>query len=346
MFERWRTVLGAACAVCVLGSPAPAQAFSPVVHHVKPGLLVGALEHTVRMWATWELDAPALAAPDEDAWRAIDAFDWETPTPEDWTMVNGYPVVGTPQVDELWHEVTRFKKLHWIRTRYRLRTRHLRELNPDLDLNALEEGQRLLVWRRDPSKVSQSVGTPSRGWLKNGEPFPSGEKHEVLHAHRAFGTYYAVSELTRVLGAYAERFPWAEKLIVGDLSLRRGRKLSPHVSHKSGRDVDLTYPRRTAPPDYRRFHYIPRRDIDVERTLWLVRAFLQSGMVEYMFIDRPIQRLLYKEAQRQGAPEEWLRAVFQYPYRSGTRAIVRASKGHDDHMHIRWRCQPTDRRCR
>lgn len=335
----------------VMGASTPAWSYSPAAH-VKPELLVGALEpllnpleHTMRFWESWSAGELAPAEVDEDAWRRVDAFDWTPPEPTAWTMVGDYPVVGTPRVDELWHTITRFKRLHWVRTRYRLKTRALRALNPDLDLNTLEVGQRLRVWRRDEARISQSVGTPSRGWLKDGEPLPSGEKHKVLHAHRAFGTYYTVSELVRVLGAYAERFPWAERLIVGDLSLRRGRKLSPHMSHRSGRDVDLTYPRRTAPPDYLRFHYIPRRDIDVERTLWLVRAFLASGMVEYMFIDRPIQRLLYREAQRQGATPEWLRAVFQYPARAGTRAIVRASKGHDDHVHIRWRCQPTDRRC-
>ena len=330
-----------------LTAPVSAWAFNPMVH-VRPELLSELLSplkdpigSALELWRAWENTPEAQG----EAVAQEDPFGWELPKRRDWMLIDGDPIVGTPRVHELWHTVGKYQNAFWITKRYQMRRANLEALNPGVDLDGLEVGDQLLVWRRDPSALSESVGKPSSGRLKNGEPLPTGEKYQALWAHRTFGTYYAVSEIVRVMDAYAQRFPWAERLIVGDLSVRRGRKLSPHVSHRSGRDLDISYPRRTDPPNYRRFHPIPRRDLDPERTLWLLRAFLDRGHVEYVFIDRPIQRMLYYEAKRQGAPAEWLAAVFQYPRRVGTRAIVRTSKGHDDHMHIRWHCQPTDTRC-
>lgn len=269
---------------------------------------------------------------------------WVMPERRLWTMVDGHPVVGTPRLDELWHTVEARHTLRWLETRYRVKQKQLAAWNPNIDLRSLEPGDVLLVWRRDEEKVSQGLGSPSRGRLRDGEPLPEASKYHILFQHRAFGTYYAVSEIKRVFDGYALAYPDAEKVMVGDLSWRTGRRIKPHVSHQTGRDVDITYPRTNLPPDYNRFHRIRRKELDAARTLWLVREFINSGTVEYIFMDRWVQRLVYKEAERQGAPQEWLDAVFEYP-KYGGKALVRRAKGHDDHMHLRFYCQPTDRWC-
>lgn len=271
---------------------------------------------------------------------------WMLPTPQQWHIVNDHPLVETRTLEEFWHTVSRGHALKNLRAMYRISTTALQELNPELDLNNLNEGDRVLVWKRPKNSFARSVGAATGGRLINAEPLPLGEKYHVLYPHRAWGTYYTVSEIVRVLDAFGAKFPDTDPLIVGDISFRNGRSIHPHRSHQAGRDVDITYPRHQPPPDYNRFHHVRRDNLDVEKTLWLINQFIAGGKVEYMFIDRYHQRALYQEAKRQGAPQEWLNAVFQYPAHTGGTAIIRHARGHRKHFHVRFACQPTDRRCR
>jgi len=270
---------------------------------------------------------------------------WKLP-PEGprWTIRDARPVVETRRRSVLWHTVARGETRRKLRTKYR-GIRHIERLNPGVDLTDLHEGQQLLVWKRSPDEISESRGKPNRGRLIQGEPMPPGEGYRILYPHRSFGTYYTVSEMVRVLDAFHQRFPDTPDLIVGDLSMRTGRRLRPHVSHQSGRDVDLTYPRKNEPRTYKMFTYIRRSDFDIEKTFWLVKHFIDRGNVEYMFIDRKWQYRLWKYAKSQGATDEWLSAVFQYRSSQSGKALIRYSRGHDDHFHIRFKCQQTDRRC-
>ena len=264
------------------------------------------------------------------------------------TTIDGEPIVETPRLEQLWHTMEGGQDLWWLRQRYQLREEAIATLNPDLEqLDALDHGDSVLVWRREPGTVSQSHGSPNRGRLRFGEPLPPADKYVTLYQHRTFGTYYATSEIKRVFDAYALARPHADPVMVGDMSFRAGRRIKPHLSHRTGRDVDITYPRLDEAPSYKRFHPIRRRNLDAANTLWLVKSFVAGGAVEVIFMDYWVQRAVYREAVRQGAPEAWLEAVFQYPRWGGKRdAIVRRSRGHDDHMHIRFSCQSTDLRCR
>jgi len=270
---------------------------------------------------------------------------WRLPEKEtSWRFVAEDPYVITRKLDEMWHTVGPRDSRHTLLAKYRGRLSRLQELNPEVDFNNLEEGMNILVWQRDEN-VSQSWGHANRGRLINGEPLPEGESYRLQYPHRAFGTYYSVSEIVRVLDAYGERFPDSHPLLVGDMSFRDGRKIAPHKSHQSGRDVDITLPRVTAPPDYRRFHNLRRRELDVEKTFWLLKQFVDGGQVEYLFIDRRWQRVLRQHAASQGAPEEWLDAVFEFGSKRPGLAMVRHERGHHRHVHVRFKCQPTDRRC-
>lgn len=269
---------------------------------------------------------------------------WVMPHRGKWIALESYPIVGTAREEALYHTLESYRDLYWVRDRYKLRTQRLLELNPELDPSTLSIGDEVLVWKREPGHISQGIGEPNRGRLRFGELLPLAQKYVVLHRHRSFGTYYAVSEIKRVFDTFAQAFPLADPVMIGDLSYRTGRRIRPHLSHQTGRDVDITYPRLTPPPNYDRFHHISRRNLDARQTLWLVREFINSGMVEYIFMDRWVQRQVYAEAQRQGAPQEWLDEVFEYPGWGG-KALVRRARGHDDHMHIRFFCQESDLRC-
>ncbi|MBA2663703.1 MAG: penicillin-insensitive murein endopeptidase [Bradymonadaceae bacterium] len=275
----------------------------------------------------------------------ISRMRWALPGETVWPVVEDIPLVETRQKEEFWHTAARGHTLQRLRQMYHLNTAALEALNPELDLNNLQEGDRVLIWKRQPERFAKSVGAANGGRIIDAEPLPRGESYIVLYPHRAWGTFYTVSEIVRSMDAYAQRFPGSDPLIVGDISFRNGRAIHPHRSHQAGRDVDITYPRHRPPPNYNRFHHVRRDELDVEKTLWLLKQFIAGGQIEYMFIDRYHQRTLYYEARRQGAPQEWLEAVFQYPNHTGGTATIRHARGHRKHFHVRFKCQPTDHRC-
>ncbi len=276
----------------------------------------------------------------------VSAHAWPMPQQRKWPMdESGKPIVKTRRLDEKWVTLESWHTLGRLRREYRRTTSQLRELNPEVDLRDLEEGQRIRVWKRDEEAIPESRGGPRSGRLLYGEPVPKSDHYIVLYPHRAFGTYYAISETVRILDDYYEHFPDADPIIVGDTSFRTGRSIHPHSSHQSGRDVDITLPRHDPPPNYNRFHHVRRDNLNVKRTLWLLTNLLEGGYVENIFLDWHHQRTLYRHAKEQGAPDAWLEEVFQYPRRS-RRGIIRHEPGHKTHFHVRFACQETDRWCR
>ena len=296
------------------------------------------------------LPAPELFSPADIARVELLATDNHWPMPDEfkpWPMdEQGQPIITTRQVDELWQTLHRGQTSpRRLRDMFRGDLRRIMALNPNLNFSDLQPDDRVLVWQRDTDAISRSVGSANGGRLVDAEPMPPGDNYIVLFPHRSFGTYYAISEIVRALDAYKIRYPDAAPLLVGDLSFRTGRRIQPHKSHQAGRDVDITYPRITEPVNYRRFHPISRRNLDAERSLWLLKSFIDGGQVEYIFVDQRHQYTLAKEARKQGAPAEWIRKVFQYPHHKGA-ALVRHARGHAKHFHVRFKCQETDRHCR
>ncbi len=307
----------------------------------------------LRTAALWfgPLPTPSLFSPNVMERIQQLATDDHWPMPDEikpWPIdEQGLPIIKTRQVDELWQTMRGGEtSRHRLRDMFRGDLKRIISLNPNLDFASIEAGERVLVWQRDSDDISQSVALANRGRLTDAEPMPPGDNYVTLYPHRSFGTYYTVSEITRVMDAYKVRYPEADPVIIGDLSFRTGRRIQPHKSHQSGRDVDITFPRTNQPPNYRRFHPITRRTLDIEKSLWMLKSFIDGGQIEYIFVDRHFQYLLAKEAEKQGAPKEWIEKTFQYPHHKGTAALIRHARGHRDHFHIRFNCQETDRSCR
>ena len=75
--------------------------------------------------------------------------------------------------------------------------------------------------------------------------------------------------------------------------------------------------------------------MDWEATWHLIRAFIESGEVRYVFLSRQRQISLYKAALSCGATPEELEPIIQYP-RTEKVGIVRHSPGHTGHIHVRF----------
>lgn len=248
---------------------------------------------------------------------------------------------------EVHYTIQRGGTLRNVANLYRIYHHEIRRLNPKIALDKpLAPRKKVVVYRRSTRHKSQSVGRPHQGSLVAAVPMNEGPGRSLrAKPWKRWATAYNVATLDRVFRRWAQKHP-RSPILVGNLSARKGGRLRPHQSHRSGRDVDLGYIQKKGvyrELNWRRMH---RGNFDAKRTWELIELLLQTGRIEKIFIDRSLQVLLYRYARRTGRySRARLRRVLQYPGRSG-RAIILHSKGHIDHMHLRFRCAPHEGRCR
>ena len=160
----------------------------------------------------------------------------------------------------------------------------------------------------------------------------------IKRPHLAWGTPKTIRLIERAVSQYRLQFGRAPKVLIGDISKRGGGKLPPHVSHRAGRDVDIGYVRRGRNANNPRFTVVDDRTLDVPRTWELVKAFLETNQVRFIFMDNRIQERLYEYARSQGVPKKTLDELFQYPRgRHRPHGIIRHWRSHRDHFHVRFR---------
>jgi murein endopeptidase len=175
-------------------------------------------------------------------------------------------------------------------------------------------------------RASVSLGTPTAGRLVRAVHLPAGgadfvtwhpvADHRPNASGRRWGSRRLVRTLLGVLRTHRRAHPAAPRLVVGDLSLRRGGPFPPddedegtHASHQNGLDVDVYLPRRD------RKLRPPLRRAQVDRALAqdLVDRFVAAG-AQRIFVSRRLR----------------LR---------GPRAVVQHWPRHGDHLHVRLRAR-------
>ena len=177
---------------------------------------------------------------------------------------------------------------------------------------------------------SMSVGTPSAGMLLNGRNAEKSELYAPVAKGTAWGTDETIRYLDAALGKVHAAIPDTPPLPLGDISAERGGPISPHVSHQSGRDLDIGYFYRGDQRWYRRG---TAQNLDLERNWAFVRALVTETDVDLIFIDRSIQLLIKDYALTHGEDRAWVESLFGG---SGQRAIVRHARGHATHIHVRF----------
>jgi Penicillin-insensitive murein endopeptidase len=175
---------------------------------------------------------------------------------------------------------------------------------------------------RYPERGSVPLGLPSAGRLVRGVQLPAyGPDHVTWdpilervpnRGWRRYGTDRLVRLVLEVAEDHRRAHPGARRLLIGDLSRRRGGDFGAevsggigHASHQNGLDVDIYYPR----DDRRR--RAPTRPDQVDRRLAqdLVDRFVEAG-AQLVFVG----------------PSLGL---------SGPSGVVQPLAGHDDHLHVR-----------
>jgi len=209
-------------------------------------------------------------------------------------------------------------------------SRGTRRSHHPLDAVSNSELERRLL--SEPASLdSISIGRPSGGRLMNAVQMPESDRWELVDANHAWATRETVDYLRRAIGAVHERFPGSPKLYIGHLSARDGGPIAPHVSHQSGRDVDISY---FYTQGQRWYGRATAKNLDRPRTWAFVRSLVTDTDVEMILMDASIQHLLREHAVKSGEDPAWLDSLFRG--RDGLAPIIRHANGHATHLHIRF----------
>lgn len=175
---------------------------------------------------------------------------------------------------------------------------------------------------------SLSVGSPTRGSLHGGAVLSPGDGL-VLEGAYHWGTELAVRSLERAVRQVRACHPGSPDLHIGDLSREHGGWLRPHRSHQSGLDADVGY---YYLDDSGWYQHATAKNLDRRRTWALIRALVDGGAVDMIFIDRSVQEIL--RAYVRAEDPEGLR-LFQ-PKNKPREGVIRHAWGHATHMHVRF----------
>jgi penicillin-insensitive murein endopeptidase len=203
------------------------------------------------------------------------------------------------------------------------------------------------------SSPSRSIGVPDRGRLRDGVQLVATPHLFVREARRpaTFGTAELVGLITRS-AASVRASGTGPRLVVGDLSGQNGGRLSPHRSHRNGRDADIGfYVVDTAGQPIEPPHFVQIRrngcgDVrgttycfDAARNWDLLVAMTSDpeARVQYVLVAPDLRRRLLDEGARRNAPADVIaRVALATEPHSG-------SASHRSHFHLRVYCAVDDR---
>lgn len=231
-------------------------------------------------------------------------------------------------------------------------TVHLTTLGLDADTSGLS--------LRPVSFGGISVGEPHRGRLYGGVVLPENPNlYTVRRSEFAFGSTHAVLHLQMALAKFRDRSKYTGPLIVSDLSASRGGRHRPHLSHQSGRDVDLWLPLHcdgkgvtlkggdaaTGRIDFEHFSAARPQEVDWDASWQLVKALVRTGQIEGIFLARGKHGFLRNAALRDGLKPSEADEIIQSEQHT-LNPMVRHVRGHDKHLHVRFRCADYEAYCR
>lgn len=190
-----------------------------------------------------------------------------------------------------------------------------------------------------------SVGRPNRGRLQGGVSLPESDLYtRKPKTTGLYGSSHTIEQIHRAFAHFRHDSGFTGDVIIGAISRRRGGRFVPHLSHQSGRDIDIRLP---LWPGVDPTGSPWADEIDWYAAWLLVKAFIDTGEVATIFLDVHRHRHLYEAARAMGETPESLESVIPWPrFARNTRPVVRHSPGHDTHIHVRIKCGPNEPRCK
>lgn len=190
-----------------------------------------------------------------------------------------------------------------------------------------------------------SYGRPQKGKIIDALALPPSPDYTCRSDRMCFGSSYTLQGLQRAFANFRYESGYEGEIIIGSISRHWGRRFPPHKSHQSGRDVDIRLPILPLVPDWRDPTV---EEIDWLATWYLIESLIDTGRVDTIFLEADLQRNLYEAARRLGRSHEYLAPLITYPndIKSREFSVVRHSKGHTAHIHVRFGCGSDDVRCK
>jgi LysM repeat protein len=206
-------------------------------------------------------------------------------------------------------------------------------------LTLVVDGGLVAQFQPPPKKVAKRrAGGKRRSFARVDAQLSTSADLYVKRPRLAWGTRHTIDLLEGVARRYRSRAGGGPKMLVGDISQRGGGQLPPHLSHRHGRDIDVGYVLEGVDGRRTRFSGVTTDNLDHRRTWALLKAFLDTNEVVYIFMDYRLQKSLYEWAKDHGEDERLLDEVFQYPRGQGrNHGIVRHWRSHRHHFHVRFR---------
>lgn len=190
----------------------------------------------------------------------------------------------------------------------------------------------LVGFTQNAEAITASIGQPYNGRLVNGIPFPRQfPGYQLRDEDRTYTTPEVVGALLDAIEAVRTQFPGTCDLYIGDFSAPRGGAAIHHRSHQNGRDVDLgMYVKGNRRMDS--LLTMNEDNLDVAKTWCLIENLIRSQRVQYIFLDRRVQKPLYEYAASRGADPKYLDLLFGNLKGS----IIQHLRNHQDHIHVRF----------
>ncbi len=180
--------------------------------------------------------------------------------------------------------------------------------------------------------ITASYGQPYHGRLVDGIPFPTQfPGYQVREESRTYTTPEVIGAMLDAIEAVRTQFPDTCDIYLGDFSTPSGGSAIHHRSHQNGRDVDVgMYAKGNRPLD----QLVPMNEdnLDAAKTWCLIENIIRSQRVQYIFLDRSVQRILYNYASKQGYDQAYLDRIFGNVRGS----LVQHVRNHVDHFHVRF----------
>jgi murein endopeptidase len=241
--------------------------------------------------------------------------------------------------------VRKGESLEAVARRVQAKAEDLRRLNR-LRSDEVRPGQNLRYCM--PVLRGSSIGSPNRGKLQKARSIdPDGDRQGtgfVLSPHRSatWGTPATVAAVRKAMACYRSRCPAGRKgecppVNLGDLSAKDGGHLGNHLSHQSGRDVDLGYLVR--PPQGRGVfdRQATAANLNVKAQWAVLGCLLDNPLVKFVFLSGTVAETLKAHARKVPALRKYLR-FFQ-------NGVIQPDTEHLTHLHVRYRCPKTEPHC-
>ncbi|MEW6433725.1 MAG: penicillin-insensitive murein endopeptidase [Myxococcota bacterium] len=183
----------------------------------------------------------------------------------------------------------------------------------------------------DPASLgSVSVGLAEAGRVMNAVRLEPGDAWTLVTPENAWGTQETIDGLKLAAQRVRDTVPTAPPLRVNHIGKKEGGYLRPHQSHQSGRDADLGFYYQPG-VDLQAMKKRREHSIDLAANWALIRALATEVDVQFILVDRRIQKVLYDYALSIGEDRGWLDSLFH-----GPDPLVKHARRHRDHFHVRF----------